>query len=187
MLVVIPTANFQHGEAQSILPSQHFSKYVSTINGISIDYPLDWLKKDTGLPGSGQGPENKTIVVFTPPEHGVIFRISVDRLPTNSTLHDVIGEELKGISKVAKLGQNLTIEKSIPTILARYPAYEMLYSFGQKFLTGFIPMKAMVIVTVVNDTKYATSYAGVADEFLSKKQLADSMIGSLQIIKSGNP
>ena len=181
-LLVIPILSFQHSEAQTLQP-QKFSEYISPTNGIKVNYPSNWLKKDTGLPDSGQGPENKTVVVFTPPERGVIFRISVDRLPTGSTLRDVVQEEMNGISKVAKLQPNVTITKSGPTALSNHSAYEMQFGYSQKVLTNFIPIRAMVIVTVVNHTKFVVSYAGVADQFLSKKQLADSMTDSLQVVK----
>jgi hypothetical protein len=185
-LLVIAILSFQRSEAQTLQQPQKFSEYISTTNGIKINYPSNWLKKDTGLPSSGQGPENKTVVVFTPPERGVIFRISVDRLPSNSTLRDVIQEEMKGISKVAELQPNVTIAKSAPTAISNHSAYEMQYGYSQKVQADSIPVRAMVVVTVVNHSKFAVSYAGRADQFLSNKQLADYMTDSLQIGKPVN-
>jgi hypothetical protein len=183
MLLIIPMVNFQHTGAQTLQRPQKLSEYVSTINGIKMNYPSNWLKKDSGLPTSNEGPENKTIVAFIPPESGIIFRVSMDRLPNNSTLKDVVREELKGISEVAKLQGNVTILESNSTSLSHHPAHKMLYGFSQKYLTDYIPMRAMVIVTVVNHTKFAISYAGVVDQFLSGIRLANSMIDSLQIVK----
>ena len=183
MLVVFPVVKFQNSEGQDVQGIK-FSEYTSPADGIRINYPSDWLKKDTGLPTSGQGPENKTIVVFTPPQRDVIFRVSVDRLPTTSTLQDVSQEELKGISLIAESHQNVTVEKSGQTSLSNNTAYEILYSYNQEFATGTMPVKAMVVVTVVNNTKFAISYFGNADSFNSKKQLADSMVDSLQIVKA---
>jgi hypothetical protein len=181
--VVFSVVKFQNSEGQDVQEIR-FSNYTSPANEIKINYPSDWLKKDTGLPASGQGPENKTIIAFSPPEGGVIFRVSVDRLPSASTLQDVSEEELKGISLIAKSLQNVTVEKSGQTSLSNNTAYEILYSYNQEFPTGSMLVKAMVVVTVVNNTKFALSYFGNADSFNSKKKLADSMLDSLQIVKT---
>ena len=150
--VIFPVVKFQNSEGQDVQGIK-FSKYTSPADGIKINYPLDWLKKDTGLPASGQGPENKTIVAFTPPQRVVILRVSVDRLPPTSTLQDVSQEELKGIFLIAKSLENVTVEKSGQTSLSNNTAYEILYSYNQEFATGSMPVKAMVVVTVVNNTE----------------------------------
>lgn len=119
--------------------------------------------------------------MFIPQERGVIFVILVDRLPTNSTLQDAVQEELKGISKVAKLQQNLNITKQIPISISNHSAYEILVEYNQSYLTGYIRIRAMFVVTVVNRSKFIIDYTGVADRFTSNKQLADAMLDSIQI------
>jgi hypothetical protein len=50
--VVFSMGKFQNSEGQDVQEIK-FSKYTSPADGIKINYPSDWLKKDTGLPGVG--------------------------------------------------------------------------------------------------------------------------------------
>jgi hypothetical protein len=74
--------------------------------------------------------ENKTIVAFRPHEGGVVFVITMHKLPKNSTLQSDIKYGVDQTHKSANsMASDIRIIESSPTILSHYPAHRIKYGF----------------------------------------------------------
>lgn len=182
VIIIVMTANFQYCLAQTTVYQQKYISYTSPIYGIKIKYPSDWFKKDTGLPDD-KNAENKTIVAFRPHEGGVVFVITMHKLPKNSTLQSDIKYGVDQIHKSANsMASDIRITESSPTVLSHYPAHRIKYGFTMGVGSMKVPVLAMQVFTVVNNTDFTVLYTGSPDPFLFNADKANFMINSLQIM-----
>ena len=130
--------------------------YESDDSSISLNYPSDWMTKDSTVTAAFASPDGKALVF-----------LHVDVLPSPMTLEEYHTYLL------SRSSTGVIVESQEDVTLSGYAAHKVVCSFGD--------IKGMYIYTIKGNVVYALSYPSSTSDFDANQATFDDMVKSVII------